>query len=397
MNTRLLSIIKSEQERRNAPAVLAINEKTGRESPFEKDGLGKLWIVLRAIRTVFHVISNFSTLKGGGIILPRKGHKYDEVEEELIEAGLKKKHISKTYGEPTFSSQIYAAKTILECLIAGIAYYNRKNAFKYFEVLFLYTALNKWLLRHKKSSIWVIIGDLSPDLISLAAACKYAGHSVIYWQYSLLDFKHLSVDADVAIILNNAGIELSKISSDKDFYWRDIDTVETIDTDNISKGPVGILLNVHAHEKVWERIFSIQNKIGLPCEVRFHPNSTLAIPELPEEITIADKSESLESFADRISLAVCGNTQAQAKLMMMGVPVVQLEGLDQLYFDFHGYVQRDIVPGIRHPEEFNMSELVEFYHSEKYKLGLNNLIGPTGESRKPSLESFVDTFTKSDS
>lgn len=371
---------------------MAMNKKTGRESPFEKDGFGKLWIVLRGIRTAFHIISHYSTLKGGSIVLPRKGHKYDEVEEELLDAGLKSKDFSKTYGEPAFTSRIVAAKTILKCLRFGSACFKKNNAFMYFEVLFVYKAINKWLLQQKKSSVWIIIGDLSPDLISLAAACKHAGHSVIYWQYSLLDFKHLSVDADVAIILNNAGIGLSKISSDKDFYWRDIDTAETIDTDNISKGPVGILLNVHAHDKVWDRIISIQKEIGLPCEVRFHPNSTLAIPELPEEITIADKSESLESFAERISLAVCGNTQAQAKLMMMGVPVVQLEALDQLYFDFHGYVQRDIVPGIRQPVEFNMSEIVEFYHSEKYKLGLNNLIGPTGESRKPGLEIFVQNL-----
>ncbi|PKD43278.1 hypothetical protein [Rhodohalobacter barkolensis] len=391
MNTRLLSIIQSERERRNAPAVLAMNKQTGRESPYEKTGFGKFWVVLRGMRNAFHLISYFNSLEAKQIIFPRKGHKYDEVENELTAAGLNSDQISKTSDHsPTFGARIVAFITVFRSFISGNAYFNGEHALKYFEILFVYTALCKWLQTKQQSSAWIIIGDLSPDLICLSAACKHSGHTVVYWQYSMLDFKHLPVEADVAVILNSAGIRLSKIHKDKRYYWRDIGEVKSVDTENIHRGPAGILLNVHAHEGAWNTIINIQKEIGLPCEVRFHPNSRLVIPELPEGISISDKSEPLESFAERISLAVCGNTQAQAKLIMMGVPVVQLKGLDQLYFDFHGYIQRDIVPGIKKPEHFEMSKIIEFYHSERYKTGLYNLIGPTNEDRVPGLEVFVN-------
>jgi hypothetical protein len=396
VNTRLLSIIQSEQERRNAPAVLAMNKQTGGESVYDKTGFGKLWIVLRGVRNAFHVLSYYDSLKEKQVIFPRNGHKYDEVEDELLDAGIDSGQISR-FGDqpPSFRSRISALFTVLRSFTTGYSLYKSGHTFKYFEILLLYTALCKWLLKREQASAWIIIGDLSPTLIGLAAACKHSGQHVVYWQYSLLDFKHLPVEADFAVILNNTGIQLSKIRSDKPYYWRDIGNFTAVETENIHRGPVGLLLNVHAHEGAWKTIIEFQKAIDLPCVVRFHPNSKLAVPELPQAITISDRSEPLELFAEKISLAVCGNTQAQAKLIMLGVPVVQLYGLDLLYFDFHGYIEKNIVPGIRKPDHFDMDPIISFYHSEKYKTGMYNLIGPTGESRKPGLEAFVDSLKNS--
>lgn len=395
MNTRLLSIIQSERERRNAPAVLEMNRKRGRESVFEKEGLGKLWIVMRGFKNAFNELLRLTSLENKSVILPTKGHKHREVENELVYAGLDPVQISKQGDRsPSFITRLKAFIVLLGSSVSGYSYFRREHTFKYFEVLFISTVLRKWLQTVQKGSAWIIIGDLSPSLISLAAACKHSGHTVVYWQYSFLDFKHLPVEADITVLLNSTGTHLANANADTPYFWRDIGTVKSVDTKNIHTGPFGVLLNVHAHKQAWKTIIDIQNAIGLPCEVRFHPNSKLPVPQLPDDIIIADKHESLESFAERISLAVCGNTQAQAKLMMSGVPVVQLKGLDLLSYDFHGYIERDIVPGIKEPADFDMDSIVSFYHSEKYKTGLFNLIGPTGENRIPSLEVFIDRLAK---
>ena len=107
MNTRLLSIIKSEQERRNAPAVIAMNKKTGRESPYEKTGLGKLWIVLRGVKDAFNMLSRLSSLERKQILLPGKGHKHVEVEEELSAAGLTIRRFPKSGPKPNHSGRSY--------------------------------------------------------------------------------------------------------------------------------------------------------------------------------------------------------------------------------------------------------------------------------------------------
>ena len=398
LNITLLSIIQSERERRNAPAVLASNKEKGRHSVYDKQGLGKIWIVLRGVKDTFNMISRLDSMKETAIMLPGNNHKYVEVEEELIEAGIKPGQISIIGEQP---ASIWT-KLLTLFLIASrfnviVSLFRVEHAFKYFEILFLYSVLCKRLQKKEQNSRWIIVGDLTSSLIGLSAACKQAGQTVVYWQYSFLDFKHMPVHADTAIILNNTGIELSKVLADNGYYWRNIGTIKEVQTEHLSEGPVGVLLNVLAHEKAWDTIVELQKNIGLPFIVRFHPNSKLVVPKLPKEITISDKNESLDSFAERISLAVCGNTQAQAKLIMMGVPVLQLEGLDLLEFDFHGYIERNIVPGIRKPDQYNPDQIVSFYNSEKYKTGLFNLIGPTGENRKPGLEIFEESLMNSDS
>lgn len=388
MNTVLLSIIRSEQVRRNAPAVLALNKIRAAEASIWQRWGQLLKLVPSAMRESITAQQQLLKLGWNELMLPGGGHKYEEVREELIQAGISHELGNGYNSKPiALSKRLYIA--VLTCLFVFKywALLLTATTRDYYAVLLTYYSLSHFIAsNYSKVANWVIIGDLSPFLIVLSAACKRNQHKVIYWQYSLLDFKPLPVHADKAVILNDSGKDLSRIKKGHPFYWRRLDEFQDLKLAKMTGGPIGILLNVHAHEASIAVIQELHQKLGLPFLVRLHPNSTLSLSGLPSDISKADSKQSLEEFAEGISLGICGNTQAQAKLLMLGVPVVQIKGLDVLEYDFHNYIKNYVVKGYKSPNEFEFDEVATFYKSNNYKNGLIKLLGPLGEHRRPKLD-----------
>jgi hypothetical protein len=199
----------------------------------------------------------------------------------------------------------------------------------------------------------------------------------------------MPVKADIGILLNKRGFDLSRLTRGDKYYWRNIPSVKEINLEDIKKGPVGIVLNNHANENVVELIIKLQKIIKLNFVIRLHPNSKIIFKKKNSKLSVSDKNETLEVFSNNIGLAICGNTQAQVKLIMNGVPVLQLAELDVLDYDLHKYIKDGIVPGIRTPEEFNFNDIISFYKSKKYLDALQNHIGLQGVERKPDLYDFI--------
>lgn len=389
MNTHILALIQSENERRNAPAVLTVKAKKGRYQIALDSWVQKLKYIASSVNSAYKHLCKVSQIKPGSIVIPDKGHKYEEVVTELQEAGISDNEISSWDNtSPKFLMRVYLIILLIKVLFTNLKFFSSKYTFKYLDMVLSYQGLKLFITKHYDGpKRWFIIGDLSPYLIALSAACKATGQTLVYWQYSFLDFKHLPCSADDAVILNRKGLELSRFKRNGAF-WRIIGTVEELDLDNIKNGPVGVLLNVHTHDEAWDLIINLHEIVKLPFEVRLHPNTKKTDRELPDGISIADPSENLEQFAERISLGLCGNTQAQAKILMMGTPVLQVAGLDLLDYDFHGYIKKNIVPGIKESKQFSFSSIENFYQSTEYQQGLFDLIGPYGKDRQPLLSSF---------
>ena len=390
MITNILALIKSEQERRNAPMLIELNAKKNKENTLK-------WFqafynigssIVNAYRRVIYV----SSLKPGPLVIPNKGHKSEEVITELYEVGFEKDKISSwDEAAPGLLTRLQLLIIVLISFTNSLKVIRAKHAKDYYAVILSYLSLKKLINRKFNSSLkWIIIGDLSPYLITLSSACKDAGQKLVYWQYSFLDFKHLPRAADEAVILNNKGIQLSKLKSNR-VFWRSIGSVKEVSSERIQRiqnGPIGILLSAQVHEEAWDTIIKIHEMIQQPCEIRFHPRSKIKNRELPEGITISEPTEDLNQFADRISLGICGNTQALSKILLRGTPVLQVAGLDLLDYDFHGYIKKNIVPGIKEPKQFSFNSIESFYQSTEYHQGLFDLIGPYGKDRQPLLSSF---------
>lgn len=396
MKSIYLSLYKSEKQRVAAPAVQRsrAHKKKRDEDSFPlrrilKFGLGPFLMALRAIRTASLIDSRYKQ----GLSLPFDGHKYQEVVATLesvafevwsIDSDLT---VSKTGKIPWFFSAVLPSMPILSrCL--------RSSKLRaYSEVVFLYEILRRQFAESELRTAWVIVGDLTMPLIALSAAAKHSGHMVVYWQYSLLDFKRMPVESDYAVILNERGPELGRVTDPERIFWHAQSDIKPLKLHGVSQGPIGAFLNVHANQDSIALLARIADHLDQPIHVRLHPNSQLTAGEWPEQLKHAPSSEPLEEFSERISLAICGNTQAQIKTLTNGTPVVQFGGLDILEFDHHEYIQKGIIPGFERLQEFSFESLNEFYQDPNSRIALKKFLEVPSERAYKPLHEFNDVVS----
>ena len=328
------------------------------------------------------------SLETGPIVLFQSGHKYGEVEKDLIAAGIDANQV--TYLDPdyrrawrqqpaTFAAHMVRMLLLRQWLRLRLS----AHALDYLDIICQYAGFKHSLNRVAERS-WVIIGDLSPHLIALCGATRETGHRSIGWQMDYLDFKHFPVRTDIAAVLNETGVRLSRrdpATSESDVYWRPVPEIRPMRLD-FENGTVGVLLNAFADEEVLERLSRLKARINRPMEVRLHPRSRLHHSPPPEGMALAPRDESLEAFTDRMSLLVCGNTSAQLKALCRGTPVVQVAGLDHLKWDHHGYLTLGLVIGFKSDDSICLDAIKNFYKKEDQSATLRKLIGPGNITRK---------------
>lgn len=399
MQTTLLGIVRSETERRNAPAVLALQAAEAQEQAGSRQllkwyravrhGLGEPLRLASMIRAII-------SLHNGEIILWSRGHKSDEVAQALQKAGLSAERI--TYLEPVrrkalrqgrFTFILQATYWLL--LRSGMYLQLTARTRPFLDSIVTYIAL-KSSLERIDARYWVVIGDLSPSLIALCGAAREAGHATIGWQTDYLDFKHFPVRPDFAAVLNETGVRLARrggsAAGSTNTYWREAPAICPLRLD-LDDGGIGVLLNAFADEATIERLARLQQRLQKVMEVRLHPRSCLDIQSMPAGLEAAPRSETLDQFVNRNSLVICGNTSAQLKALCLGTPVVQLAGLDHLDFDHHGYIARGLAIGFERDEELSMERVAQFYQKEFRASALRRLVGPEPEDRKPPLTAMV--------
>ncbi|MEX0450057.1 hypothetical protein V6X63_09895 [Spiribacter sp. 221] len=385
-------VIHAERIRAAAPAVQAVAKnraQRGAAAPETHSAAREARALLGVLKRCYEASRSLAAIQAAPLILPQRGHKYDEARAELYAAGLEPGMmvLPSSATNPGVSPRALVAT--LQALPMLRRCRRSRRLKPYAEVLACATAFTWVLRRREEEAHWIIVGDLSPFLIALAAACRGSGQRVVYWQYSYLDFKPLPVSADAAILLNDTGRKLACIGPTSPAYWRPREAVRPVRLDGLGEGSVGAMLNVQADERALERLEALARRLGRPVEVRLHPNSTLARHPWPETLSEADTDEDLADFVRRHKVLVAGNTQAQAKALTLGTPVVQLAGLDPLPFDHHEYVRNGIVLGIQSLEQFSFEAVRAFYADERYQEELSALMGPPPEARKPGLEQFI--------
>lgn len=387
-----LGLVRSEAQRAAAPAVLAIAQDRGGRR--QSGGLRRLLgIALRCYRST----ALLRAMPAGALALPGGGHKHDEVRAEFRAAAHGPAVSIATPVRRTARIDPVALYVLLRVLPLMWRTYASPRLRPYCEVLTQARAFADVLSREPGRRHWLIIGDLSPYLIALAGAARAAGHGVIYWQYSFLDFKHMPVGADAAVILNDAGRALAVprgAPEPEAVFWRPRQAVSPLRITTVGTGHVGAVLNVHADTRALTQLLAYSRALARPLEVRLHPNSRLLSAEWPEGLTKAPPDEPLQGFARRHTLVLGGNTQAQLKVLLEGTMVVHCAGLDPLRFDHHDYVRDGILPGWRDSTEADPAALQSFFDAADHVSALSGHIGPDPAERRPDLSDMLSWLAR---
>lgn len=382
-----LGLIRSEGQRASAPAVVALAQDRGPTR--QSSGLRRLLgIALRCYQSA----SRMRAMPAGAVALPGGGHKHDEVRAEFraVHCGAPVPFAS----PPRRPARIDpgALRVLLRVLPLMWRTHSSRRLRPYCEVLTLSRAFTEILARDPIRRHWLIIGDLSTYLIALAGAARQAGHGVVYWQYSYLDFKHMPVRADAAVILNDTGRALAAprgACPPGAIFWRPRQPVAPLRITAQGEWRTGAVLNAHADTRALMRLVEFHRALARPIEVRLHPNSRLHAANWPEGLKKAPDDEPLEVFARRHDLVLGGNSQAQLKVLLEGTMVVHCAGLDPLPFDHHSYVRDGILPGWYDSTKVDQKALQSFFEAARHLDAFAGHIGPDPDQRVPGLSGLL--------
>ena len=389
MNTILLGVIRSELERRNAPAVRALRSQAGNDSnPPEahpnilrrfRNHAGE---VVRAARFAITV----KKLRGKRFVLPGVGHKMDEVRAELIEAGVPSADIEylpeggrrewRLEKAVSFWIWLILAAGVRACLLRRLSSHSRHYA----NVIFQYAIMRLVLRRHPREAYWCVIGDLSPTLIALAGAVRAEGHKLLSWQYGYQDFKRFPVRPDVAVVLNANGLELARVADPNGsvaVFQRKTIAPKRVSFKEVSSGTVGVVLNAFSRKDIVETIHAIARHLDRPVLVRPHPRDQEMRKLIESPNVKLAANGSLDEFCASVDWVICGNTTSALKIRAMGFPVCQYFGLDFFFTDHFGYQEMGIIPGFGDVSDISVTKIKRFYDLQQDSAVLERVLGRT--------------------
>lgn len=253
-------------------------------------------------------------------------------------------------------------------------------------------AFTRWFGRHPH--VWTLVNsDVGPVQALLAVGAARAGNMSVWWQD---DYHHTTVPSlgfTHGVALNEAGgIAFAKQFPHGLVYGRR-DPGKHLVVRSVSDDVdvIGVVVN-NLFRGTAEEFGRIRD--GMACfgavevHLRLHPNSRLSFEEgsVGEWLVTAPRTESMEAFAERMTLVLAGNTAAQLRLLTLGTPVVHVAGLDRLGYDVYGYVARSIVFGEPRLQPSPVKRVNAFYGAPDHRTRLAGIISPT---QFPTIEEFV--------
>lgn len=410
LGTPLLSAIRSEKQRRKAPAVRALRH-ANQDRLFE-EAHPAVWRQVRnhlgEVHRAAKIWLAFVYLSNGSFILPASGHKMDEVRSELLHAGIAAESISNLRHESNailgFSSAVqYLMAFFAAVLTRVVIIFRVRNPTKeYLNLIYGFAWQRKCIQSCSASGHWIIIGDLSPFLISLAAALRSENQRVGSWQYGYQDFKRFPIRPDLAFVLNRRGLELARVDDQLariPVFQRKTNRPVPVRFPDKRKGAVGIILNAFSKPDVFKTIVQIQKHLGREVAVRPHPRDA----EFGSRIASSDieicRDGSLHQFCEKVDWVICGNSTAALKILGCGFPVCQFFGFDLFFDDHFQYQKMGLMPIFTTVSQITEKRIQEFYTEHVPSVLLDELFGqrpligvkPLSEIRT-YLESSVESI-----
>ena len=391
LDSALLGVVRSERERRSAPAVVALSRTRNPIRRAEKRGgaVDRLRNHIGAIHRAAKLSLGFQNLADGLFILPGSGHKIDEVRAELVHAGISETKMSQfsTLGGESrgllslvrYVGAFIFAGAVRLTLAARLSPASRS----YLDVIFGFSWLRRLLRKSQTTGFWVIIGDLSPFLICLSASLREENGRFVSWQYGYQDFKRFPARPDLAVVLNQKGMDLARVgrpSPDIPVFQR-----QTIDPVAIRfpverHGVVGVVLNAFSMPDVLNELVQIQKHLRCRIIVRPHPRDTnMSGKQLPDEIDIC-KADTLEEFCSRVDWVICGNTTSALKIVGNGFPVCQYFGFDLFFDDHFEYGKMGLMPTFKTVDSLSEEAVMRFFAKVSALQSLRKIFGRTDMS-----------------
>ncbi len=259
------------------------------------------------------------------------------------------------------------------------------------QMLLEYAALCRVFARRPPRLVLVPC-DLSPQRIALGAAAERWRVPCLYFQLSLFNTYAPPFRPDMAVVAN-AEAERKIAAIGAATLWRPIrEGVAELRSLPDRPRRIGVVLNNFVRpEKLEGPLIRLRRRFPEAAfTLRPHPNSRHRLRPLPEGFLVDPPGRDLAAFAAEIDLALVGNSVAQLDLLGLGLPVVHLDGLDEIAFDHCGFVAEGLVFGAATAAEIELARVRAFYARPSWRPRLLERLGwfAEGHPQDPPREAF---------
>jgi hypothetical protein len=230
----------------------------------------------------------------------------------------------------------------------------------------------KYAYRSKNQKYGIVANDHSAEPLAFTKFLKENNIKVTYLQHGhVSNFFPPLYRYDLAILYGEKSKEVyNRLGQPSDeikfsgYQYQNATKMKPV-KDNIS---VGIFPNIINENKLSFLLRKLnQNPVIDKIFIKPHPAHEVS-KRFVEKISNHKKFQVLQAgdpFQDNIDLGIAGNSSIHIELLAIGIPTLYYDYLDDIEFDYYGFVRDDVVIHIPNLAVLKASTINKFYKNEK--------------------------------
>ena len=242
-------------------------------------------------------------------------------------------------------------------------------------MLFMYLRFRQWFAGHKVRAV-VVTSDYSPDAAAFSSAAGALGIYRIYLPHALppmqirgrtlLDYECFVLDSKA---MQDRFASLWRVTGRVLFRGvRGENRPMQVERLSAVQPRIGIFLSGLTNMKVLENTIKGLGHLNPSILVRGHPVA-FANPDFTQlaqaypHVRISKGTTLLED-AQACDLVIACNTSAFLEILKFGIPAAYLAALDDIYYDYNGFVGDGLVPEIASVDTLDLATLKTFFSGQ---------------------------------
>lgn len=227
------------------------------------------------------------------------------------------------------------------------------------------------------------IGDRSERRIAMTAGAALAGRPSVYWQTAYHDTTFPPLGYTHAAVMNKTG-EDRALGYNIEPLRQALKKPRAVSAPSSSQR-IGIAMNAFAGPEVAELCRSVLSAFpSATLELRTHPRiASPNLGDLPKEANIRPRGEALSAFCDACDIVLCGNSAVQIEMLLLGVLVIHIPGLDDHGFDLYRYVAEGVTYGTTDLDRHSVDAAIQFYAAAEWPDRLLQHVSPPSDACRP--------------
>lgn len=301
----------------------------------------------------------------------------------------------------SFSDRIRALPLVWRCSSEICLLKSRQNAAERIQVTRAVAAYCVFEVASLPKIIFVS-NDHSPVAMALMHCSSKSGSGIVYAQHAPVTPIFPALKSDLAILFNRNSLDVymsicssAALKTDVVFLSPYNNSFKTVRVAKCNKIVISLAVSPKL-EGITSLLYAISDAFGeFELFIRPHPRTSDLLTHKIISLCNSHISKHCTIISDwgGVDIHFCGNSGVILDALHNGIPTFYVDGLDNIMFDYYGFVSGNIVPTL--PSESNtfLRDLSEYYNDEwrlRFKNYDHTLIQSADEQKYILRKRFKD-------